>query len=600
MTEASGPGQPSSLSSDNGSARRHRRHLGEFLVAAGVLTRRDVEKALGVQRVKGGRLGSILVGLELCSEDVIREALREQLGVEVVDLAQIHPDPDLFDLLSTEMIHKYRAIPLKREHRKLWIAMVDPYDLRALDDVRFKTGFSNLCVTICTEADFKRFVGEHLMTGKAFEEVLQGGEFYNRAIKSLQSDEEFGDLYEEQAVPLLAHKLKIASAESPIVTLCNYFLLEAIRWQARDIHIEPFENTLRVRLRVDGHLRTILSPPRKLAPAVIARIKVMSEMDITMRRRPQDGHLSVTYESDIHHFRVSTIPTFYGEKCVIRLLQNRAHLANLEDLQLRPADLELLKRKFKAPQGLILITGPTGSGKTTTVHAGLNHISNEEINIVTLEDPVEVTFFGINHVPVNKQCGVTFATGLRSILRQDPDVVFIGEMRDPEVAGIAMQAAQTGHLVLSTLHTNSSLESIERLSDLQIPSYLTASSLLLVVAQRLVRRVCDHCAEPYELSPAEVSMLAIDREQLAAANLRRGRGCEKCMGSGYRGRLAVFEILGVSKEIREKIRNQASPQAILAAARADGMISLLEAGREKVLAGETTPAELRRVLTVDY
>lgn len=597
MTDQRPDGTPDTGDNPN---RPPRRHLGEVLVRAGVVRERDIERALGVQRVKGGRLGSLLVELELCTEEAIRTALHEQLKVEVVDLQRIRPDPGLFDLLSTELIHKYRAVPLKKENRKLWIAMVDPYNLVALDDIRFHTGLSQLVVAVCTESDFKRFVGEHLVRGKAFEEVLKGGDFYNQAIKSLQADEDFQELLEDQATPLLAHKLKLASAESPIVTLCNFFLLEAIRWQASDIHIEPYETALRVRLRVDGHLRTILSPPKKLAPAVIARIKVMSEMDITMRRVPQDGHLSVTYEGEVHHFRVSTIPTFYGEKCVVRLLRNTSHLATLDDLHFDADALGLLKRKFKAPQGLILVTGPTGSGKTTTVHAGLNHISSEEINIATLEDPVEVTFFGINHIPVNKQCGVTFASGLRSILRQDPDVIFVGEMRDPEVAAIAMQAAQTGHLVLSTLHTNSSLESIDRLRDLGIPSYLTASSLLLVMAQRLVRRVCEGCAQPYELSTAEISMLGIAPEQLATATPRIGGGCKQCMGSGYRGRVAVYELLDISKEIRERIRNQASPQAILGAARESGMTTLLDAGRNKVLRGETSPSEIRRVLTVDY
>jgi len=574
-------------------------HLGEFLVKAGVLQSRDIEKALGIQKVKGGRIGSILVSLNLCTEEAIRKALREQLDVEVVDLRQLKPDPTLFELLSIDLMRKHQVIPLRREGSKLWIAMLDPYNLVAIDDIRFKTDSSRLVVTICTETDFKRFVGEHLETGRAFEDVLRGGEFYNQAIKSLQTDEDFQELLDEQATPLLVHKLKVASSESPIVTLCNFFLLEAIRWQASDIHIEPYENTLRVRLRVDGHLRTILSPPKKLAAAIVARIKVMSEMDITLRRVPQDGHLSVTYEGEVHHFRVSTIPTYYGEKCVIRLLKNNAQTAALEQLELSPADLAILKKKLKLPQGLILVTGPTGSGKTTTVHAGLNFISSEYVNIVTLEDPVESTFFGINHVPVNRQCSVTFASGLRSILRQDPDVIFVGEMRDPEVAGIAMQAAQTGHLVLSTLHTNSAGESIERLGDMGIPAYLIASSLQLVIAQRLVRRVCEDCAEPYTLTNEEIRMLGLGPDELAEATPRHGLGCKTCMGSGYRGRTAVFEFLPVSQEIRELIRQQASPPTILAAARSLGTKPLVESGVEKVLRGETTPAEIRRVLTLE-
>jgi len=585
----------------NNTTHQKRMQVGEFLVQAGIIKQRDVEKALSVQKFKGGRLGSILVSLELCTEEAIRKALHDQLAVEVVDLGLIKPDPALFDLLSTDLMLKYQVIPLKKENGSLWIAMLDPYNLLALDDIRFKTDILRLVVTTCTEADFKRFVGEHLVTGRAFEEVLRGGEFYNQAIKSLQAEEDFRDRLDldESETPLLAHKLKIASAKSPIITLCNYFLLEAIRWNASDIHIEPYETSLRVRLRVDGHLRTILSPPKKLGAAIVARIKVMSEMDITRRRLPQDGQLSVTYASTIQHFRVSTIPTIYGEKCVIRRLGNNSQQTALDQLQLAPEFLDLFKKKLKEPQGLVLLTGPTGSGKTTTVHAGLNYISCEDLNIVTLEDPVEATFFGINHVPVNKQGGITFASGLRSLLRQDPDVIFVGEMRDPEVAGIAMQASQTGHLVLSTLHTNSCFASIERLMDMGIPSYLVASSLLLIIAQRLVRRVCANCAEPYSLSVDELSMLGLGSSQPKEATPRHGRGCKRCMGSGYRGRVAVFEFLNITKEIRELIRKQASPEAILAAAKNFGTKTLMEAGAEKVLRGETTPMEIRRVLMTE-
>jgi type IV pilus assembly protein PilB len=579
-----------------------RMQIGEFLVQAGILGESDVEKALSVQKVTGGRLGSILVSLELCTEEAIRKALHDQLAVEVIDLSLIKPEPALFDLLSTDLMLKYQVIPLKKENGSLWIAMLDPYNLLALDDIRFKTDLLRLVVTTCTEADFKRFVGEHLVTGRAFEEVLRSGEFYNQAIKSLHAEEDFRDRldFDEYETPLLAHKLKIASAESPIITLCNFFLLEAIRWQASDIHIEPYETSLRVRLRVDGHLRTILSPPKKLAAAIVARIKLMGEMDITRRRLPQDGQLSVAYEGEVQHFRVSTIPTFYGEKCVIRRLGNNTQPTGLDQLQLAPEDLDVFKKKLKEPQGLILLTGPAGSGKTTFVHAGLNYISSEDINIATLEDPVEATFFGINHVPVNKQGGITFASGLRSLLRQDPDVIYVGEIHDPEVAGIAMQASQTGHLVLSTLHTNSCVESIERLMDMGIPSYLIASSLLVIIAQRLVRRVCGNCAEPYSLSDDEVSMLGISSSQLQEATPRQGRGCKRCMGSGYRGRIAVYEFLSITREVRELIRKQAGSETILSAARDCGTRTLMEAGVEKVLRGETTPLEIRRVLMTEH
>jgi type IV pilus assembly protein PilB len=570
--------------------------IGEFLVRSGIVEQKDIEKALGIQRSRGGRLGSILVELHVCTEEAIRKALREQFGVEVVDLEQVRPNPNLLDLFSPEIIRKYEVIPLKVENDKLWVAMLDPYNLLALDDIRFRAGISRLVVTTCTEGDFRRFTCRNLPPEGVVEEILKDEDFYNRTIQSLSCDENYKQLLEEQATPLTAYQLQLATSESPIVTLCNFLLLEAIRWLASDIHIEPYENTLRVRIRVDGQLQTLINPPKKLAAAIVARLKVMAEMDITKHRVPQDGHLSVSCEGEAYHFRISTLPTIYGEKCVIRLLNNDTRLTSLEQLNLNAGDLAVLKQALAASQGLILVTGPTGSGKTTTVHAGLNTISHPSINIVTLEDPVEVTFFGINHVPVNRQGGMTFASGLRAILRQDPEVIFVGEMSDSEVAATVMQAAQTGHLVLSTLHTNSSLESIERLLDMGVPPYILASSLLLVIAQRLVRRVCELCAEPYALSEEEIAMLGIDAAQLATATPRIGHGCKGCMGTGYRGRVAIFEILQASREIKELLRRHSGPEELQVAARAAGTRTVFELGIEKVLRGETTVAEVRRAL----
>lgn len=570
--------------------------IGEFLVRAGVAKQRDIEKALGIQRSRGGRLGSILVELNICTEEAIRKALREKFGVEVVDLEQVKPNPNLLDLLSADLIRKHEVIPLKVENDKLWVAMLDPYNLLALDDIRFRAGISKLVVTTCTEGDFRRFTCKNLPEETAVEEILKDEDFYNRAIQSLSCDENYRQLIEEQTTPLTAYQLQLATAESPIVTLCNFLLLEAIRWMASDIHIEPYENTLRVRIRIDGHLQTLINPPKKLAAAIVARIKVMAEMDITRRRVPQDGHLAVSSQGAAHHFRISTIPTIYGEKCVIRLLKNDARLTSLEQLNLSPEELAVFRQALAAPQGLILLSGPTGSGKTTTAHAALNAISHPSINIVTLEDPVEETFFGINHVPVNRQGGVTFASGLRAILRQDPEVLFVGESSDPEVAAIATQAAQNGHLVLTTLPTTSSAESIERLLDMGIPPYILASSLLLVVEQRLIRRVCEHCAEPHQLSAEEIALLGIDAAQLTAATPRVAHGCKECMGTGYRGRVAVFEFLQTTSEIKELIRRQAGAEELLSYARATGTRTIFEAGVQKVLRGETTTAEIRRVL----
>lgn len=578
----------------------YRHKLGKFLVETGVVDETAIEKALAEQRRGGGRLGAILVELKLCTEAQIRNALHDQMGVEVVNLDEVEPDPNLQNLLSVELIRKYEVIPIKCEDRKLWVAMMDPYNLVAIDDIRFKTGFSRLVITTCTEGDFTRYIEEHLETKGLIDEILQGGDFYNKAIEQLD-DVELNEPSDDEptSAALLAHELRLASTESPIITLCNFLLVEAINRRASDIHVEPYSTSLRVRLRVDGRLRTILSPPRRLAPAITARFKVMSDMDITIRRVPQDGHLAVDYQGQVIHFRVSTMPMVHGEKTVLRLLKKDSKLETLYQLGFDEADMATFEACLNAPHGMLLVTGPTGSGKTATVHSGLNLIGNSELNIVTLEDPVEATLPGINHIPVNKRGGVTFSDGLRSILRQDPDVIFLGEIRDPEVASIAMRAAQTGHLVLSTLHTNNAVESITRLLDMGIPNYVLTSTLLLVMAQRLVRKVCDVCAEFVEPTSEDLDFLRIDQDDAENVILRRGNGCSACMESGYRGRTAIYELVQISSEIKELIRKDASSDELFECARSNGTRSLFEAGRDKVLHGITTIDELRKTLYVE-
>ncbi len=574
-----------------------RLRLGELLVKAGLVSEGDVARALTVQRTGGGRLGATLISLRLCKEEDIRKVLREQLGVEVVNLKAIKPDAALIDLLTLDLIRKYEVIPLRREGRTLWVAMKDPYNLVALDDIRFRTGIPSLVVAICTEQDFKQFIEEHFEAKALFDEIINGRDFFNRALNYLQNQGEYE--VEEEVTPEQAHHLRLASTESPIVTLCNFIMMDAIRRQASDIHFEPHETAMRVRLRIDGRLQTFLNPPKRLHPAIVARFKVMSEMDITKRRIPQDGHLAVAYRGETIHFRVSTLPTIYGEKCVVRLLKKSHSLIDFEHLGLAVEARKVFTKALHAPQGLILVTGPTGSGKTTTLHAGLACLNNSEINVLTLEDPVEATLTGINHVPVSKLGGVSFTDGLKAILRQDPDVIFIGEIRDIEVASIALRAAQTGHLVLSTLHTNSAVESINRLIDLGIPPYVLSGSLLLVMAQRLLRRICESCAEADEPADELLAALGLERGQLAGARLRRGRGCPECTQTGYRGRVAVYEMLRVNKELRTLIHDQASAGELLDNARGNGLRPLFEAALEKVVNGETTLAEMQRVLIVE-
>jgi type IV pilus assembly protein PilB len=578
------------------------RLLGEVLIEAGVVDAKGVARAMEVQKKSGGRLGSVLVILGLCSEHQIREALYDQLGVEVVDLGTLEPDREALDLLPIEMIRRYEVVPLKLDGNRLWVAMMDPYNLAAIDDIRFSTGRSRLIINTCTEGDFRRFIAHHLETRTVIDEILAGEDFYKRALEFVGSGLEAADLRteekEEDESPSeeSVHDLHLASEQSPIITLCNFIFIEAIHRRASDIHVEPYESFLRVRIRVDGQMRTLLAPPKRLHGAMLTRLKVMSGLDIANRRIPQDGHLAVRYQGKLEHLRVSTLPTVYGEKCVLRLLKKDPELLSIDRIGFSPEDLAVFKTALSAPQGLVLVTGPTGSGKTTTLYSGLGFINHGETNIVTLEDPVESSLAGINHVPIHERGGVTFASGLRSILRQDPDVIFVGEMRDSEVCSIAMRAALTGHLVLSTLPTNSAIESLARLDDLEVPPYLLAATLLLVVAQRLLRRICPQCAEPAEASPQDTVALGLTTEQLATAQLRRGRGCARCVQTGYHGRFAVYEILRVNREIRDLIHRRAPAQEIIEAARETGWKPLLEAGVERALQGETTLAEVRRVL----
>ncbi len=572
--------------------------LGEILVKAKVIDERTLEQVLAEQKKKGGgRLGYMLTMSGACSEEQIRKALREQMNVEVVDLHGHEPQENLTDVLPLEVIRRHEVIPLERNDRQLWVAMLDPYNLAAIDEIKFISGISHVRVSACTEGDFKRHLQYHLETRGLIDEILEEEDFYKKAIEQLRSgDPDLPDVTAEEEDDEISFDLKLATDQSPVITLCNFVLVEAIRKRASDIHLEPHEEQFRVRLRVDGRLRNLLTPPKRLEVPMIARFKVVSELDISKRRIPQDGQLSVIFNGQKVNFRVSTLPTSYGEKCVLRILKRDPALTSLDRLGFEADELETFQKSLGTSQGLVLVTGPTGSGKTTTVHAGLDHINSPEINIVTLEDPVEVTLPGINHVPIREKGGVTFASGLRSILRQDPDVVFVGEMRDTEVASIALRASLTGHFVISTLHTNSAVESLVRLDDMEAPSYLVAGALLLIVAQRLVRRICPECAEPAPADPAEVEILGIDKDRLKDARLMHGAGCKQCGETGYYGRTAVYEILRVTPELRQLIRKRADADDVFEAARAAGMKTLIEAGVARALRGETTLSEVRRVL----
>lgn len=575
---------------------RRRPRLGEILVKAGVVTEEDVRRALDVQKMGGGRLGGVLVRLKCVTDAQIRQALAEQLGIEVIELDDVEVDEGALKALPRELIKKYEAVPVRLEEGTLYVAMKDPYNFTAVDDIRFFTGLK-VVVLACTESDYSTFIEEQLQAQSLIEEILEGGDFYDRAISSVDKSTRDGPGGAEDGDDELIHDLRLAGAHPPIITLCNFLLVESIQRRASDIHIEPYETYLRVRIRVDGRLQTLLTPPQRLAEPMITRMKIMGDMDIAIRRAPQDGHIALVYRGETCHYRVSTLPTVYGEKCVIRLLKKQENLTELDTLGLGDTLLKRFRKSIRRPQGIVLVTGPTGSGKTTTLHAALHDINDPETNIVTLEDPVEASLPGINHVQINNKAGITFASGLRSILRQDPDVIFVGEIRDPEVAQIAVKASLTGHLVMSTLHTNSAAESLMRLEDIGIPAYLLANALVVIIAQRLVRRVCKLCTEPYLPSEDEVTEFRLTPAQLENSQLSRGVGCEACYNTGYHGRLAIYESLFISNELRTLVRQGAPIEKVLEQARDEGFSFLFEAGIEGALAGITSLAEVRRTLS---
>jgi len=567
--------------------------LSEILVLDGVITEEHIARALIIQESTGGTLGQTLFDLGYCADPQVRETLSRQMGVNVIDLSDFSPSEELLELIPTEVIRKYELIPIKLENNRLQIAMTDPYNITAMAEVKSFTHYKNLEVVACDDSDYTWFQENFLEIQTVFEEILRGSEFYDKALKAL-SVEGVEEVVTEEVSP---DEVQFAVDQAPTITLCNFLLVEAIKRRASDLHIEPYEEFFRLRLRIDGRLQTLLTPPKQLYLPIISRIKVMCDMDITKTRVPQDGHISIRYQGDHIDYRVSTLPTIFGEKCVIRVLKKQFSLMDLDKIGFDSKTISIVKRIIRRPQGLVLVTGPTGSGKTTTLHSALNEINDVEMNIVTLEDPCETSIAGINHVQIHERGGVSFSSGLRSILRQDPDVVFVGEMRDKEVSQITIRAALTGHLVMSTLHTNSAGETLTRLVDLGIPGYLLCTGLLLIIAQRLVRLNCNRCAVPYKPTPSEIKEFRLTPEMLEGATLRKGPGCPNCRNSGYRGRTAVYEVLEIDEEIREMIRVEAPASGIVKHARSRGMQTIFEAGVDKALAGVTTLGELRRVLS---
>ncbi len=562
------------------------KRFGELLIEAGVISAGDLESALETQRETGERLGEALVKLELATEVDIVDALASQL-----DIVEFDPmiagtiDPEIVLTIPHHMARHHHALAVARTGNELIVAMSDPLDLVAVDDLRVATK-CELSIQVGLESDIESAITTAYRSATAdqnLEEVIAGA----RVELGIQETSALEELSEEE--------LRERAEDAPIVKLVNLILGQGIAERATDIHIEPLEKKVVVRYRVDGVLYDATTPPKRFHEAIVVRIKILSEMDVAERRVPLDGRFTARFEDHDVDIRVSTLPTIYGEKVAMRLLHKSTTIVSLAELGFEEDAQAIFRKALKRPYGMVLISGPTGSGKSTTLYAGMGELDRVARNITTLEDPVEYHIDRVNQVNVNRKAGMTFSTGLRSILRQDPDIIMVGEVRDLETAELAIRSALTGHLVLSTVHANDAPGTATRLVDIGIEPYLVTSAVHLVMAQRLVRRICPHCKEPYKPDPKAV--MALVGEVRKGAVFYRGAGCKQCKGRGFLGRTAIFEILEMTPELSELVMKRASADAVRKKAVETGFVTLRENAAKKALDGVTTVEEALGVST---
>lgn len=552
-----------------------KKKLGELLLEVGLITEEQLKHAIEVQNKTGEKLGKVLIKLGYVTESQILEALEFQLGIPHVDLQKYYIDPDVAKLIPEAVAKRHTIIPIKKDEDGILVAMADPLNIFALDDVR-----------IITKQNVKPLIASEGSILKAIDRIY-GREQAEKAVQDFKKE------FQSEASNELPSEILEEVQNAPAVRFVNSIIEQAIKNRASDIHIEPTEKDLRIRFRIDGQLTEAMRTIKSTHAPVVTRVKIMANMNIAERRLPQDGRFDFTTGGKNIDIRVSSLPTVFGEKLVLRLLDKENFIMTKEQLGFEEEDLVLFDKLIKRPNGIVLLTGPTGSGKTTTLYAMLRELNKPNVNIITVEDPVEYSLEGINQVQVNEKAGLTFATALRSILRQDPDIIMIGEIRDTETAEIAIRSAITGHLVLSTLHTNDAAGAVTRLIDMGIEPYLVSSSVVGVIAQRLARKICDNCRISYKASKGEKELLGISENE--DITLYKGRGCPVCNKTGYRGRIPIYEIMTVTSDIRELINAKVSSDVIGAQAVKNGMKTLRETAKRLVLQGKTTIDEMIRL-----
>ena len=547
------------------------------LIKKGIVSKQQFESAREESKNKGLPINKVLISKGIVKEKDIASVISERLGIPFMDLSDYLIDADVIKLVPESIAQRYKLIPLFKIGQTLTVAMADPQDINAMDQVRLKSG-CEIDAVLATETDIKNAMDQYYGTSGGVEEVIkQMNEVKRSALVAPASDKELAKMAED----------------APVVKLVNMIIIQAVTEKASDIHIEPDEKVLRVRYRVDGILHEVPKPPKDLEAAIISRVKVLASMDIAERRKPQDGRIMMKMQGKDIDMRVSCFPTVYGENIVIRLLDKTSLLLGLSELGMRPEMHKTFDKIIRKPFGIMLVTGPTGSGKTTTLYAALNTINSEEKNIITIEDPVEYQISMIRQTQVNPKAELTFASGLRSILRQDPDVIMVGEIRDSETAEIATQAALTGHLVFSTLHTNDASGAITRLADMGIEPFLISDAVIGVLAQRLVRVICPKCKE--KLVPTDATLKDLKLKRSDDLALYHGKGCAKCKDTGYVGRVGIYELLIIDDELRKLIIAKAPADQIKAKAVELGMKTLYEDGIAKALEGITSVEEVLRV-----
>ncbi|MGB7846669.1 MAG: type IV-A pilus assembly ATPase PilB [Candidatus Acidiferrum sp.] len=564
--------------------------LGEILLKESLITQDQLEKALEFQRSNGGKLGSCLTKMGFITDDDITGVLSRQYGVPSINLKYYEIDPIVIKLIPQDTALRYQVIPLSRVGSVLTIAMTDPTNVFAMDDIKFMTGF-NVEPVVASESAIAEAIGRFYGGSASSHEELSS------LMKDLvEEDQELELAAEEQELD--AATLERAAEEAPIIKLVNLILTDSVKRGASDIHVEPYENEMRVRFRVDGVLQTVMSPPLKLRDAMTSRLKIMAKLDIAEKRLPQDGRIMIKYKAEGKKkeldFRVSSVPTLYGEKIVLRLLDKENLRLDMTKLGFEPESLKKFERNILRPYGMVLVTGPTGSGKTNTLYSSVSRLNQVDTNIMTAEDPVEFQLQGINQVQMKDQIGLNFAAALRAFLRQDPNIILVGEIRDFETAEIAVKAALTGHLVLSTLHTNDAPSTISRLMNMGIEPFLVATSVNLICAQRLVRRICANCKEELEIPQQALIDAGYSPEEAKTTKTYHGKGCSTCGKRGYKGRTGLYEVMEINDELRELILVGASALELKKKAIELGMITLRRSGLIKSALGQTTLEEVIR------